>query len=158
MVRRSPPASDADTRRRMLDQRRTDTGPERIVRQVLAAMGHRFRLANRDLPGSPDIANRSRKWAVFVHGCFWHQHPGCPRATVPKRNRAWWTEKFRDNRRRDARKVGALEALGYCVLTVWECETCDLRELGRKLARALPTPRRPLRAIPRPARARRFPT
>jgi len=121
----------------MLDQRRADTAPERIVRQVLAALGHRFRLANRDLPGSPDVANRSRKWAVFVHGCFWHQHPGCPRATVPKRNRAWWLEKFRDNRRRDDRKVEALEALGFRVLTVWECQTADERALGHRLRREL---------------------
>jgi len=121
----------------MLDQRRSDTAPERIVRRVLAAQGHRFRLANRDLPGSPDIANRARKWAVFVHGCFWHHHLGCPRATVPKRNRAWWLEKFRDNRRRDDRKVEALEALGYRVLTVWECETADERTLARRLRRLL---------------------
>lgn len=137
MVRRPPSASDADTRVRMLDQRRSDTAPERIVRRVLAAQGHRFRLANRDLPGSPDIANRARKWAVFVHGCFWHHHLGCPRATVPKRNRAWWLEKFRDNRRRDDRKVEALEALGYRVLTVWECETADERTLARRLRRLL---------------------
>lgn len=158
MVRRPPPASDAHTRNRMLDQRRSDTGPERVVRRALAARGLRFRLENHDLPGSPDIANRSGKWAVFVHGCFWHQHPGCRRATVPKRNRDWWEEKFRDNQLRDARKVEALEALGYRVLTVWECETSDLRALGRKLARAFPTRPRPPRALPRRDLSRRSPT
>ncbi|MGH7857286.1 MAG: very short patch repair endonuclease [Candidatus Binatia bacterium] len=151
-----PPASDDDTRRRMVRQRRRDTEPEQIVRRVIHALGHRFRLGNRDLPGSPDIANRSRKWGVFVHGCFWHQHEGCPRATLPKRNRAWWKQKFRDNRRRDAKKLAALEAEGYLVVTVWECETEDTRALGKRLARALATlRRRPLRP---PGRARRSPT
>jgi len=125
----------------MLRQKRSDTAPERIVRQVLSALGHRFRLANRDLPGSPDLANRSKGWAIFVHGCYWHQHRGCPRATLPKRNRDWWNEKFRDNRRRDARKTRALERAGYTVVTVWECETGNAPELGRRLRRELPRAR-----------------
>lgn len=126
----------------MLRQKRSDTGPERVVRRILSALGHRFRLANRDLPGSPDLANRSRKWAIFVHGCYWHQHRGCPRATIPKRNRDWWKAKFRDNRRRDERKTKALEEEGYTVVTVWECETQSTLELGRRLRRELPRARR----------------
>jgi len=126
----------------MLRQKRSDTGPERIVRRILSVLGHRFRLANRDLPGSPDLANRSRKWAIFVHGCYWHQHRGCPRATIPKRNRDWWKAKFRDNRRRDERKTKALEAVGYTVVTVWECETQSTLALGRRLRRELPRARR----------------
>jgi DNA mismatch endonuclease (patch repair protein) len=77
---------------------------------------------NRDLPGSPDIANRSKKWAVFVHGCFWHRHDGCPRTTMPRRNREFWAEKFRANIRRDRKVIERLEACGYLVLIVWECE------------------------------------
>lgn len=126
----------------MLRQKRSDTAPERVVRRILSDLGHRFRLANRDLPGSPDLANRSRKWAIFVHGCYWHQHRGCPRATIPKRNRDWWKAKFRDNRRRDERKTRALEEEGYLVLTVWECETESAPELGRRLRRELPRARR----------------
>jgi DNA mismatch endonuclease (patch repair protein) len=121
----------------MLRQRRVDTGPEQTVRRILHGLGHRFRIGNRDLPGSPDVANRSRKWAVFVHGCFWHQHPGCPRATVPKRNRAWWREKFLDNQKRDAKKCAELERLGFRALVVWECETVDERALTRRLRRLL---------------------
>ncbi|MBP9825308.1 MAG: DNA mismatch endonuclease Vsr [Thermoanaerobaculia bacterium] len=138
----------------MLRQKRSDTGPERVVRKILSALSQRYRLANRDLPGSPDLANRSRKWAVFVHGCYWHQHRGCPGATLPKRNRDWWKAKFRANRRRDAKKAKALEDEGFRVLTIWECETKDVRALGKRLARALST-RRPL---PPPGRARHSPT
>ena len=142
MVTRPPPASDRETRERMLRQKRSDTAPERVVRRILSTLGHRFRLDNRDLPGSPDLANRSGKWAMFVHGCYWHQHRGCPRATIPKRNRDWWKAKFRDNRRRDARKTRALEEEGYTVVTVWECETRRAPELGRRLRRELPRARR----------------
>lgn len=121
----------------MVRQKRVDTGPERIVRGILHALGLRFRLENRDLPGSPDIANRARRWAVFVHGCYWHQHEGCPRATVPKRNRAWWRAKFRANRKRDDRKRAELESAGYRSLVVWECETRDEMALTRRLRRLL---------------------
>lgn len=121
----------------MLRQKRSDTRPEQIARRALHALGHRFRIGNRDLPGSPDAANRARKWAVFVHGCFWHQHPGCTRATVPKRNRDWWRSKFRDNQRRDDRKKTELEQLGFRVVIVWECETADPRALSRRLRRLL---------------------
>ncbi|MCZ7652958.1 MAG: very short patch repair endonuclease [Thermoanaerobaculia bacterium] len=158
MVGRPPPASDAETRRRMLHQRRSDTGPERAVRRVLARLGHRFRLANSDLPGSPDIANRSKRWAVFVHGCFWHRHAECPRATVPKRNRVWWEAKFRDNQQRDTRKAQALQSAGYRVVIVWECETRDVNALERKLARAFPSRSRPPRRSAPPARPRPTPT
>jgi len=91
---------------------------------------------NRDLPGSPDIANRARKWAVFVHGCFWHRHVGCKRTTTPTRNRSFWIEKFRANIARDARVQAVLRSEGYRVIVVWECETEDVIHL-RKLHRAL---------------------
>jgi DNA mismatch endonuclease, patch repair protein len=123
----------------MRRQRQRDTSPELLTRRLIHSLGHRFRIHNRDLPGSPDLANRARRWAVFVHGCYWHQHPGCPRATVPKRNREFWTQKFQDNRQRDLRKEQQLRDLGFSVLTVWECETEDLDALRGRLERELPS-------------------
>ena len=140
---RPPPASDPSTWRRMTQQRRGGTRPEVAVRRLLHALGHRFRIGNRDLPGSPDIANRSRKWAVFVHGCYWHGHAGCERATVPKRHREFWLQKFRENRARDVRKGQELEDLGYRVSVFWECECDDLKALRTRLRRAVPSPAQP---------------
>jgi DNA mismatch endonuclease (patch repair protein) len=79
------------------------------------------------------VANRARRWAIFVHGCFWHQHPKCQRATMPKRNAAFWRAKFAANRARDARVRRQLRGRGYFVLTVWECEAERPSSLGRRL-------------------------
>jgi DNA mismatch endonuclease (patch repair protein) len=117
------PATTSVASNRMGRIRQRDTDPELRVRRIVASMGLRFTTSNRDLPGSPDLANRTKKWALFVHGCFWHQHAGCPAATVPKSNRVFWQSKFSANRERDARVREALEALGFTVITVWECET-----------------------------------
>ena len=124
---------DAATSRRLARVRRRDTEPELAVRRALHAAGFRYRVRNQDLPGSPDVANRSRRWAVFVHGCYWHHHPGCSRATVPKRNRDFWLEKFESNRLRDHRKSAELEQLGFRVITVWECETTESEIVDRVL-------------------------
>jgi DNA mismatch endonuclease (patch repair protein) len=113
---------DEETSTRMGGIRQEGTKPELIVRRALAAQGLRYRTSNRDLPGSPDLANRTGRWAVFVHGCYWHRHRGCRRATTPKRNTDFWVAKFEANVARDARATSALEELGYRVLTVWECE------------------------------------
>ena len=123
--------------------RQKDTSAEQLVRSLLTRIGHAFRKSNRDLPGSPDAANRSRRWAVFVHGCFWHRHAGCPRTTTPKRNRAFWETTFDQNRRRDARALAALRRLGYRTVVVWECEIVKRPEaVEKKLAKRLgPTPR-----------------
>lgn len=121
----------------MRTQRQRGTRPELLVRAALRGLRLRYTLANRDLPGSPDLANRSRRFAVFVHGCYWHAHPGCPRATVPKHNRAFWEEKFRQNRARDERDAATLLARGYRVITVWECETKDAGALEARLRDAL---------------------
>lgn len=135
----------------MLLQRRRDTKPELLVRRQLHDLGISFRLSNRDLPGSPDIANRRRRWAIFVHGCFWHQHPACRGATFPKRNRGFWREKFAQNARRDQKKIAALEAAGFTVLVVWECETRNVRALRGRLRKEMSRfrPRGP-RARPTP--------
>jgi DNA mismatch endonuclease (patch repair protein) len=117
----------------MADIRQAGTEPELAVRRVLTRMGLRYRVKNRDLPGSPDLANRSRRWAVFVHGCYWHRHRGCKRTTTPTRNRAFWQEKFAANVHRDRKVLRELRALGYSVLVVWECEAKAPERLVTKL-------------------------
>jgi DNA mismatch endonuclease (patch repair protein) len=117
--------------------RQRDTAPEQIVRRLLHGLGLRFRIRNRDLPGAPDVANRAHRWAIFVHGCFWHAHPGCPRATVPKRNRDFWAAKFAANGARDARALRDLRTLAYQAIVVWECELGDVTSLERRLAKSL---------------------
>ncbi len=119
----------------MRSVRRRDTKPETAVRRIIWKEGARFRLCPRDLPGSPDIANKTARWAVFVNGCFWHGHRNCPLGTVPKSNTSFWTGKLADNRRRDARKAIALRRLGYRVLLVWQCELKDPGAIARRFAR-----------------------
>jgi DNA mismatch endonuclease, patch repair protein len=131
---------DDATSARMGLVRQRGTSPELVVRTALAALGHRFRLTNRDLPGSPDVANRTRRWAVFVHGCFWHRH-GCKATTTPGRNREFWEAKFARNVARDRRALEALQADGYTVVVIWECETKrDPERVRALLAEALGAP------------------
>lgn len=99
-----------------------DTGPERAVRRMLWRLGGRYRLHGRDLPGKPDIVLPGRRLAVFVHGCFWHGHDCARGARVPKANRDYWLAKVGRNRARDAAVRAALQAAGWRVETVWECE------------------------------------
>jgi DNA mismatch endonuclease, patch repair protein len=101
--------------------RQSRTSAEDAVAEALCAAGLSYRRNVRSLPGAPDFANKSRGWAIFVNGCFWHHHR-CSRGTTPTRNRAFWQEKFAANRKRDARKARALRALGFKVLVIWECE------------------------------------
>lgn len=124
---------DARTSERLGRIRQKNTAAELLVRRAAYARGLRFRVRNPDLPGRPDLANRSACWAVFVHGCFWHRHKGCRRATTPKRNRPFWLAKFRANVARDRRVAKELERLGYVVVTIWECEAENERELATKL-------------------------
>lgn len=119
---RVPLVLDPDTSRRLSKIRQRNTSAEILVRQLLHRLGFRFRVGGRGLPGSPDVTNRSRRWAVFVHGCYWHAHAGCRRATVPKRNRDFWLAKFAANRARDRRALTALRRAGWVALVVWECE------------------------------------
>lgn len=114
---------DRATRSRMMSGiRGRNTRPEMAVRRHLHAAGLRFRLHRKDLPGKPDIVLPRHKVAIFVHGCFWHRHAGCPKATTPSSNVEFWQKKFADNVARDVRDRAALEALGWRVLVVWECE------------------------------------
>jgi DNA mismatch endonuclease (patch repair protein) len=117
--------------------RSKDTKPEKAVRSLLHSMGYRFRLHDRRLPGSPDIVLRRYSTVVFVHGCFWHRHHGCPKCTTPTHNRAFWVEKLDGNAARDRRHRKRLRDLGWHVVTVWECFTERPRQLARQLARKL---------------------
>lgn len=125
---------DDATSQRMASIRQHGTTPELTVRAIVYALGRRYRTTNRDLAGSPDLANRARRWAMFVHGCFWHRHPGCRLTTTPSRNREFWLAKFKRNIERDAAAVSRLEAAGYAVAIVWECETRDAHRLALRLA------------------------
>jgi DNA mismatch endonuclease (patch repair protein) len=110
-----------------------DTKPEMIVRRALTRLGARYRLHRKDLPGSPDVAMPGRRLALFVHGCFWHGHD-CPRgAREPKQNRDYWLAKIARNRARDVRSREALQALGWRVETLWECELKDAAALEGRL-------------------------
>jgi DNA mismatch endonuclease (patch repair protein) len=115
-----------------------DTKPELIVRRLLHAMGYRFRLHRRDLPGRPDIVLPRHGVCIFVHGCFWHLHRNCKDARIPKTKRSWWQEKLEGNAARDKRHAAALRRIGWRVLTIWECQTEKPEKLTRRLALLLP--------------------
>lgn len=115
--------------------RQRGTEPELAVRAILGGLGHRFRTNGKGLPGSPDIYSTNGRRAIFVHGCFWHRHPGCKAATTPSRNRKFWQAKFAANTARDRRNVRRLRRLGYGVLTVWECQLKSPAKLTRLRAR-----------------------
>lgn len=100
-----------------------NTKPEIIVRKALFAAGFRFRLQRKDLPGRPDVVLPGRRVAVFVHGCFWHVHPGCRYARTPATRREFWEGKLAANIERDRRARDALLSAGWRVLVVWECAT-----------------------------------
>src|SRR5690606_17349794 len=120
--------------------------PELRVRRVAHELGYRFRLHRRDLPGSPDLVFPRLRKAIFVHGCFWHRHPGCARATSPKTRAEYWQEKFLRNVARDAARLTELRELGWDVLVVWECETTNQRALAATLLSFLrPVVERPKR-------------
>jgi DNA mismatch endonuclease (patch repair protein) len=104
-----------------------NTGPEIRVRKCAHALGLRFRIHRNDLPGKPDIVFPRRKIALFVHGCFWHRHPGCRKATAPSSR--FWAKKFAYNVKRDVRAKAALRKLGWKVAVIWECETKDSNRL-----------------------------
>lgn len=114
-----------------------NTAPELLVRSILHRLGYRFRLHRRDLPGTPDIALPRYRTVVFVHGCFWHRHPGCRYAYTPKSRLDFWQSKFNGNVARDVHHRAALRKLGWRVATVWECELRDPKRLARRLQRLL---------------------
>ncbi|MBI9080458.1 MAG: DNA mismatch endonuclease Vsr [Pseudodesulfovibrio sp.] len=127
---------DKATRSRMMSSiKGKDSKPEMAVRKFLHASGLRFRLHRKDLPGKPDIILPKYKTAIFVHGCFWHRHEGCPKATTPASNMDFWEQKFAGNIERDRRNQGVLRSLGWRVLIMWECEITpgSLQALAEKI-------------------------
>lgn len=102
--------------------RAKDTGPEWLVRRMLFAAGYRYRLHVRALPGTPDLVFSGRHKMIFVHGCFWHRHPGCAASRVPKSRHEFWLAKLVGNHLRDERNLAALAATGWDALVVWKCE------------------------------------
>lgn len=102
-----------------------DTKPELRVRRALHAAGLRYRLQAKELPGRPDIVFRKARLAIFVHGCFWHRHPGCRDARMPKSRLDFWEAKLAGNAKRDESHRVKLDADGWRVMTLWECETRD---------------------------------
>jgi DNA mismatch endonuclease (patch repair protein) len=126
MVRSFTPEARAAQMRSI---RKTDTRPELTVRRVAHALGYRFRLHRRDLPGSPDLVFPGRRKAIFVHGCFWHQHEGCRLARQPRSRPDYWPKKLARNVERDADVRQRLTDQGWEVLVVWECETREIESL-----------------------------
>ncbi len=113
-----------------------NTKPEVAVRKLLHSLGYRFRLQRKDLPGRPDIVLPKYKIAIFVNGCFWHRHEGCKRATMPTSHLEYWEPKFARNIMRDKENYRKLEALGWSVRIIWECEINSI--LKNRLVPGLP--------------------
>jgi DNA mismatch endonuclease, patch repair protein len=131
---------DPATRKRVMAAVKSkDTAPELKLRRWLHAIGYRYRLHVRELPGRPDLVFPARRKVIFVHGCFWHRHGGCARAAMPATRQAFWVEKLTANVKRDARQVLELRALGWDVLIVWECQVRQLNTLANKVVRFLET-------------------
>lgn len=140
LVAKIPPRRKREplTRSQMMARIRSkNTKPEVLTRSAVHALGLRFRNHVSDLPGKPDLANK-KKWAIFVHGCFWHSHRGCRLASSPKSNTGYWTPKLSVNRERDKQNLRALRALGFRVLVVWECQVRNSAHLAKALAGFFP--------------------
>ena len=111
-----------------------NTKPEIAVRKMLHALGYRFRLHRKDLPGSPDIVLPKYKTVIFVHGCFWHRHENCKYASTPKTRKEFWENKFNENMKRDKNNFKELKKLNWNLLVIWECETKNINLLIKKFS------------------------
>jgi DNA mismatch endonuclease (patch repair protein) len=118
--------------------RSKNTKPEMQLRSLLHLMGYRFRLHVNSLPGTPDLVLTKYRTVIFVHGCFWHRHSGCKYAYNPKSRVEFWTHKFEQNVSVHQRAVHALEALGWRVSVIWECELVDVDSLRQRISALLP--------------------
>lgn len=127
---RSEPSADVRSRT-MRAVKSKDTGPEILVRQFLHSLGLRYRLHDQRLPGRPDLIFPRYRAVLFVHGCFWHQHPDCPAADRPGSHLDYWTKKLDGNVARDHRQRTELEGAGWKVMVIWECETRNQKALIR---------------------------
>lgn len=127
--------SPSDRSRVMSAVHGKNTGPELVVRRVLHALGFRFRLHRKDLPGKPDIVLPKYRTCIFVHGCFWHQHLRCKRASRPTSNVKFWDQKLLGNVERDRKNYWALKKQGWRVLVIWECKTKNIEALKLQIMR-----------------------
>jgi len=114
--------------------------PEMTVRRLVYGLGYRYRLHGRKLPGRPDLVFTGRRKVIFVHGCFWHRHPGCRLARTPKSRVDFWNAKLDGNRKRDLFKQYELRQLGWRVLIVWECQLKDLESVRERVTCFLEDP------------------
>jgi DNA mismatch endonuclease (patch repair protein) len=117
--------------------RSRDTNPELAVRRMLHDLGYRFRLNRTDLPGKPDVVLPKYRIAIFVHGCFWHQHRGCIDCSDPKTNSKYWRPKLLANVQRDRKYRRRLIGLGWIPMVIWECQTPKREQLRERLNRKL---------------------
>lgn len=138
-VPKAPPPTSESARAAMRGNKKTNSKPELIVRSLLHKLGFRFRLHAKDLPGNPDIVLRSRRIAIFVHGCFWHQHsyPRCPLRSEPRSNIQYWKPKLARNVERDAETLDNIQRAGWETMVVWECELQNLNRLSPRLINLL---------------------
>ena len=129
--------SRAERSKHMALIRSTNTKPELLVRDIVDTCRYRYRLNVSNLPGKPDVVFPRQRKVLFVHGCFWHRHPGCRSARLPKSRTQFWVPKLTENRRRDLRNISRLRRAGWRVRVIWECETRCIEELKEKLRRFL---------------------
>jgi DNA mismatch endonuclease (patch repair protein) len=140
MNKRMADTRTPEQRRRIMQSVKTkNTGPEIVVRKGLFALGYRFRLHRKDLPGSPDIVFPGRKKAIFVHGCYWHGHD-CPKGRGAKSRTDYWGPKIEANRARDARNLREIEEQGWHTHVVWQCELKDIEQVITRLGNFLGPP------------------
>jgi len=116
-----------------------NTKPEKVVRSLLHAMGFRFRIHQKGLPGKPDLVLKQYNTVIFVNGCFWHGHKNCTRGNIPKSNKTYWVEKIKRNVLRDKRNIRGLRKDGWRVIVVWECKTKNIEKLKRTLPAKIKT-------------------
>lgn len=128
-------------RRNMSRVRSKDTGPELLLRRLLFALGYRYRLHTKDLPGKPDVVFASRRKVIFVHGCFWHVHACSAGRSTPETNAQFWHAKRRANVIRDVQVLDALQGSGWQVLVIWQCELKKPKMIARRAKRFLGNPR-----------------
>ena len=115
--------------------RNKNTKPEMIVRRLVWSLGYRYRLHSKKLPGRPDLVFPGRKKLIFIHGCFWHQHENCRQYRMPRTRLDFWLPKLESNKRRDVKVREELDAMGWSVLIIWECEMKNKDELTNRIRR-----------------------
>lgn len=125
---------------RMSRVRNKNTKPELAVRRLVSSLGYRYRLHAIDLPGHPDLVFRPKRRVIFVHGCFWHRHPGCMNCRMPKSRLPFWRAKLDENRARDKRSQRLLRALGWKCLIIWECQLRNVNRVRHRVVAFLEQP------------------